>query len=91
MIVRQIMGETLFLTSLFGIIGAVLGVATIEGVDAILLSSPGMEGGSFRNPEVSVDIVLKSLAIMVVMGAVAGILPAIRAVSIRPVEAIRTE
>ena len=91
MIVRQIMGETLFLTSLFGIIGAVLGVATIEGVDAILLSSPGMEGGSFRNPEVSVDIVLKSLAIMVVMGAIAGILPAIRAVSIRPVEAIRTE
>ena len=91
MIVRQIMGETLFLTSLFGVIGAVLGVATIEGVDAILLSSPGMDGGSFRNPEVSVDIVLKSLAIMVVMGAVAGILPAIRAVSIRPVEAIRTE
>jgi putative ABC transport system permease protein len=91
MIVRQIMGETLFLTSLFGIIGAVLGVGTIEGVDALLLSGSNMDGGSFRNPEVSIDIVLKSLAIMVVMGAVAGVLPALRAVSIRPVEAIRTE
>jgi putative ABC transport system permease protein len=91
MIVRQIMGETLFLTSLFGLIGAVLGVATIEAIDAFLRASPGMDGGSFRNPEVSVDIVIKSLAIMVVMGAVAGVLPALRAVSIRPVEAIRTE
>jgi putative ABC transport system permease protein len=69
----------------------VLGVGTIEGVDALLLSGSNMDGGSFRNPEVSIDIVLKSLAIMVVMGAVAGVLPALRAVSIRPVEAIRTE
>lgn len=91
MIVRQIMGETLFLTSLFGVIGAVLGVATIEGIDALLQSTPSMDGGSFRNPEVSVDIVIKSLVIMVFMGAIAGILPALRAVSIRPVEAIRTE
>ena len=91
MIVRQIMGETLFLTSLFGVIGAVLGVGTIEGIDAFLQTSSDMQSGSFRNPEVSVDIVLKSLAIMVVMGAVAGVLPALRAVSVRPVEAIRTE
>jgi putative ABC transport system permease protein len=91
MIVRQIMGETLFLTSLFGVIGAVLGVATIEGIDTLLQSSPSIDGGSFRNPEVSLDIVIKSLVIMVFMGAVAGILPALRAVSIRPVEAIRTE
>jgi len=91
MIVRQIMGETLFLTSLFGVIGAVLGVGTIEGIDALLQTSSDMQGGSFRNPEVSVDIVLKSLAIMVVMGAVAGVLPALRAVSVRPVEAIRME
>ena len=91
MIVRRIMGETLFLTSLFGVIGAVLGVGTIEGIDALLQTSSDMQSGSFRNPEVSVDIVLKSLAIMVVMGAVAGVLPALRAVSVRPVEAIRTE
>lgn len=91
MIVRQIMGETLFLTSLFGVIGAVLGVATIEAIDTLLQSSPSIDGGSFRNPEVSLDIVIKSLVIMVFMGAVAGILPALRAVSIRPVEAIRTE
>ena len=90
-VVRQIMGETLLLTVLFGLVGAVLGVATIEGIDYALQTMPGMEGGSFRNPEVSVDIVVQSLVTMVIMGAIAGILPAFRAVSVRPVEAIRTE
>ena len=90
-VVRQIMGETLILTVLFGLLGAILGVATIEGIDALLETMPDMQGGSFRNPEVSIDIVLQSLLTMVVMGGFAGILPAFRAVSIRPVEAIRTE
>ena len=90
-VVRQIMGETLLLTTLFGLMGAILGVATIEGINALLESMPDLQGGSFRNPEVSIDIVLQSLLTMVVMGAFAGILPAFRAVSIRPVEAIRTE
>ena len=90
-VVRQIMGETLLLTVLFGLVGAVFGVATVEGIDYALQTMPGMEGGSFRNPEVSVDIVVQSLVTMVIMGAIAGILPAFRAVSVRPVEAIRTE
>jgi putative ABC transport system permease protein len=48
-------------------------------------------GGSFRNPEISLYTVLIALGVMLVMGVIAGILPAIRAVAIRPVEAIRTE
>ena len=90
-VVRQIMGETLLLTVLFGLIGAILGVATVEGIDTLLETMPSMQGGSFRNPEVSIDIVLQSLLTMVIMGGLAGVLPAFRAVSIRPVEAIRTE
>jgi len=90
-VVRQIMGETLLLTVLFGLMGAILGVGTIEGINQLLETVPSLQGGSFRNPEVSIDIVVQSLATMVIMGAVAGILPAFRAISIRPVEAIRTE
>lgn len=90
-VVRQIMGETLLLTVLFGLMGAILGVGTIEGIKQLLETVPSLQGGSFRNPEVSIDIVVQSLATMVIMGAVAGILPAFRAISIRPVEAIRTE
>jgi putative ABC transport system permease protein len=90
-VVRQIMGETLLLTVLFGLMGAILGVGTIEGINQLLETVPSLQGGSFRNPEVSIDIVVQSLATMVIMGAIAGILPAFRAISIRPVEAIRTE
>lgn len=90
-VIRQIMGETLFLTVFFGLIGAIFGVGTIAGIDSLLESSPQLQGGSFRNPEISIEVVSQSLLVMIVMGAIAGILPAMRAVSVRPVEAIRTE
>ena len=89
-VMRQIMSETIFLTSLSGLVGVSLGVASLEGVNH-LLESMGGAGGSFRNPEISLYTVLIALGVMLVMGVIAGILPAIRAVAIRPVEAIRTE
>ena len=89
-VMRQIMSETLFLTTVSGLTGMCFGVLSLEGVNNLLLSMGGA-GGSFRNPEVSVDIVLTALGVMLIMGLFAGILPAVRAVSIRPVEAIRTE
>jgi putative ABC transport system permease protein len=89
-VMRQIMSETIFLTTLSGLVGVSLGVASLEGVNH-LLESMGGAGGSFRNPEISLYTVLIALGVMLVMGVIAGILPAIRAVAIRPVEAIRTE
>jgi putative ABC transport system permease protein len=86
----QIMAETIFLTTISGLAGVSLGVASLEGVNKFMQSSGGA-GGSFRNPEVSLNIVLIALGVMLVMGLIAGILPALRAVAIRPVEAIRSE
>lgn len=88
-IVRSIIGETLLLTFFAGLTGAIAGVWLIEGVSSMLADMP--DTGSFRNPEVSFEIVTQTLFTMMFMGALAGILPAVRAVSIRPVEAIRTE
>ena len=89
-VMSQIMAETMFLTTISGLAGVSLGVASLEGVNNLLQSSGGA-GGSFRNPEVSLNIVLIALGVMLVMGLIAGILPALRAVAIRPVEAIRSE
>lgn len=88
-IVRSIIGETLLLTFFAGLTGAIAGVWLIEGISIMLADMP--DTGSFRNPEVSFEIVTQTLFTMMGMGAIAGILPALRAVSIRPVEAIRTE
>ncbi|HIG58316.1 MAG TPA: ABC transporter permease [Flavobacteriales bacterium] len=89
-VMSQIMAETIFLTTISGLAGVSLGVASLEGVNKFMQSSGG-SGGSFRNPEVSLNIVLIALGVMLVMGLISGILPALRAVAIRPVEAIRSE
>ena len=89
-IMSQIMSETLFLTTVSGLTGLCFGVLSLEGVNK-LLQNMGGAGGSFRNPEVSLEIVLTALGVMLIMGVFAGILPAVRAISVRPVEAIRTE
>lgn len=88
-VVSQIMVETVFLTSVAGMAGMIFGVSTLEGVNFAL---KGMEdSGSFRDPGISLNTVVNAIIAMVIMGGIAGILPALRAVSIRPVEALRAE
>jgi len=87
-IILQIIMESILLTSIAGILGLIIGVFTVEGINMLM---QGNEGGMFSNPEVDIDIALKTIAIMVVAGAFAGFLPANRAVRIRPIDALRTE
>jgi putative ABC transport system permease protein len=87
-IILQIIMEAILLTSIAGILGLILGVFTVEGINMLL---EGSDGGMFANPEVKIDIALKTIGIMVIAGAFAGFLPANRAVRIRPIDALRTE
>jgi putative ABC transport system permease protein len=87
-IVVQIMVETLTLTVLAGLTGGVLGVFALESLDTYLIHSEN--NGIFRHPHVTLDVLVTALAIMTVLGACAGVLPALRALRIQPVEALRT-
>ena len=87
-IVVQIMVETLTLTVLAGLVGGILGVATLEALDAFLTASE--DNGIFRHPHVTLDVLLTALGTMTVLGALAGVLPALRALRVEPVEALRT-
>ncbi len=86
-IVSQILLESLFLSSIAGFLGVISGVWLLEGVSALLEGS----SGAFRNPGVSFEVLFSALTVLIVAGAMAGLLPAIRAVRIKPVEALRTE
>lgn len=88
-VIGQIVAETVFLTVVAGFAGMIIGVGALEGVNALLAGSGN--AGSFRNPEIDVLTVLLILMIMIIMGAFAGLLPASRAVSIKPVDALRAE
>ncbi len=89
-IISQIITESATLTLLAGYIGMVVGVLLIELLN-FAIESGGSEDQMFRNPEINFTIAITSLAILVVFGVLAGILPAKRAVNIKPIEALRDE
>ena len=86
-IISQILLESLFLTAIAGFLGVILGVWLLEGVNFLLEGSAGV----FRNPGVNFTVLFSALTVLIVCGGLAGLLPAIRAVRIKPVEALRTE
>ena len=91
-IIGQIVQESVFLTFISGIIGMVLGVALVEGVNALLMQGPSSDGNTmFANPEVNFQAVLTALVLLVISGTFAGLIPARRAVKIKPIDALRAE
>ena len=89
-VITQIIQESVFLTSIAGYVGLVFGVIIIELINIALIKS-GSEGEMFKNPEVDFNIAILALIILVISGALAGIIPAKRAVHIKPIEALRGE
>lgn len=89
-IIGQIITESIFLTSVAGYFGLVVGVALLEGINYLLVNSGG-ESSMFKRPEVNFNVAMIALFILVVSGALAGLIPARRAVSIKPIDALRDE
>lgn len=86
----QIVLEAIVLTAIAGYLGLVAGVAVVEGV-RVAMEAAGAQPRMFQNPGVELADAVKALAILVVSGALAGLIPARRALAVSPVEALRTE
>ena len=89
-IVGQIVSESILLTTVAGYCGLVAAVAAVELVST-MMAKTGARSEYFKNPEVDLTIALIALGILISSGALAGLIPGQRAMSIRPVEAIRVE
>jgi putative ABC transport system permease protein len=89
-VTSQIVLESVLLTVVAGYWGLVAGIGTVELVSAGLKAGGG-KADLFRNPEVNLSIALTALGILVLSGALAGLIPAHRAMRVKPVEAIRIE
>lgn len=87
-VVMQIMLEAVFLTSFAGYFGLVVGIFSLEGINILIGDN---EGSMFTNPTVDISIAMKALSVIIAGGLVAGFIPARHAVSVHPVEALRTE
>ena len=89
-VMSQIVVESVFLTTIAGYVGLVIGVGLVEAINYALVEF-GAENEMFKRPEVDFNIAITALVILILTGALAGLIPARRAVSIKPIDALRTE
>ena len=94
-ILRLIIIESIVITTFFGYIGMVLGIAANLYMDATI-GQETIDNGlfaiqMFTNPTVGIDVCVKATLLMIVAGTLAGMVPARKAAKIRPIEALRAE
>lgn len=94
-ILRLIIIESIVITTFFGYIGMVLGIAANLYMDATI-GRETIDNGlfaiqMFTNPTVGIDVCVKATLLMIVAGTLAGMVPARKAAKIRPIEALRAE
>lgn len=94
-ILRLIIVESVIITTFFGYIGMVLGVAANEYMDATLghnVTDAGLfKMTIFQDPTVGLDVCIEATIVMVIAGTIAGLIPAFKASRIRPIEALRAD
>ncbi len=86
-IISMILTESVFITTLAGYFGLIAGMGII-----LLMNAAIGEGGEFfANPEIDVSVGLGAIIILVISGAVTGLIPAIQASNVNPVIALKDE
>ena len=94
-ILKLIIIESVIITTFFGYIGMVLGVAANEYMDATIghevVDTGLFKATMFLNPTVGLDVCFEATMVMIIAGTIAGLIPAYKASRIRPIEALRAD
>lgn len=94
-ILKLIITESIIITSFFGYIGMVCGVAANEIMDATIghttIDTGLFKAAMFVNPTVGIGTCIGATITIVIAGTIAGLIPAIKAARIRPIDALRAE
>ena len=94
-ILKLIITESVIITTFFGYIGMLCGVAANEYMDATLgheVTDLGVEKITlFVDPTVGLDVCFEATMVMIIAGTIAGLIPAFKASRIRPIEALRAD
>jgi putative ABC transport system permease protein len=90
-----IISESVVITTFFGYIGMVAGIATTEYMN-VIAGKQTMDIGVasitvFENPTVDISIAIQATLTLIIAGTLAGLFPARKAVKIRPIEALRAD
>lgn len=97
-ILKTIILESIFITTVFGYIGLILGIGLTETVNFFMEQAANAQAVSdepqmsiFSNPTVNVGYALFATLVLIISGVIAGYLPARKAVKVKPIEAMRQE
>lgn len=90
-----IISESVVITTFFGYIGMVAGIAATEYMN-IVAGQQVVDAGVFsmtffENPTVDLSIAIQATLTLIIAGTLAGLFPARKAVMIRPIEALRAD
>jgi len=90
-IIVQIINESLVLTAIAGFVGLSLGVGILAFFDNLINNMPPGNGIFLRNIMIKFDVAILASVVIIVVGILAGLLPAWRAMQIKPIEALSEE
>lgn len=90
-IIKQILTESVVLSLIAGMAGIIFASVVLWAVNFALEQAPNSNEIPIVNPSVSLGVVVIALLILVVSGLLAGLIPAITAIKVKPIDALRTE
>ena len=85
-IVGSIVQESVFLTTVAGYLGMVTGVGALELLGWLAGDNPMM-----KDPQINLKLALGATGLLVAAGTLAGLIPAVAAARVNPIEALREE
>lgn len=92
-IILMVILESISITTIFGYLGMVAGIAFCEYMNAAVGSSTldigEVQMEYFQDPTVGLDICIEATLVMIIAGAVAGFIPARKTTKIKPIEALQ--
>jgi putative ABC transport system permease protein len=86
-ILTTVVGESILITAMFGYIGMFVGIGIMELINRFVPQGDF----PFRNPTVDIPAVAIATFILIIVGVIAGAIPAIKAMKIKPIEALNYE
>ena len=90
-IIKQILTESVVLSLIAGMAGIIFASLVLALINLGLENAPNGERIPIVNPSVHLGVVVIALLILVIAGLLAGLIPAITAIRVKPIDALRTE
>lgn len=89
-ILKLILSESVIITTIAGYVGIMLGIGVVALIN-MGMESAGGDSRVFRDPSVDILVIIEATLVLIIAGTFAGLIPAMKATRISPIEAMRAE